>query len=79
MSDPVSRRDLQATAGAAAAVSVLPAPAFTAPAGTKRRYALVGTGHRGTGMWGSDIVRRYPDVAEFVGVCDVNPLRADEA
>ncbi|MET0556103.1 MAG: Gfo/Idh/MocA family oxidoreductase [Vicinamibacteria bacterium] len=77
MSDPVSRRDFLATASAAAAVAALPTPAWTAPAGTKRRYALVGTGHRGTGMWGADIVKRYPDVAEFVGVCDVNPLRAE--
>jgi predicted dehydrogenase len=77
MSDPVSRRDFLATAGAAAAISALPTPAWTATAGAKRRYALVGTGHRGTGMWGADVVQRYPDVAEFVGLCDLNPLRAE--
>jgi predicted dehydrogenase len=77
MSDPVSRRDFLATASAAAAASALPAPAWAATGGAKKRYALVGTGHRGTGMWGSDIVKRYPDVAEFVGLCDVNPLRAE--
>jgi predicted dehydrogenase len=77
MSDPVSRRDFLVTAGAAAAVSALPAPAWTATGAAKKRYALAGTGVRGTAMWGADIVGRYPDVAEFVGVCDVNPLRAE--
>jgi predicted dehydrogenase len=77
MSDPVSRRDFLATAGAAAAASALPAPAWAATGGAKKRYALAGTGVRGTAMWGADIVQRYPDVAEFVGVCDVNPLRAE--
>ncbi len=77
MSDPVSRRDFLATAGAAAAASALPAPAWTATGAVKKRYALVGTGVRGTAMWGADVVQRYPDVAEFVGVCDVNPLRAE--
>ena len=45
--------------------------------GAKRRYALVGTGIRGTGMWGKDLLPRYADVLEFVGMCDVNPLRAE--
>ena len=41
----------------------------------KRRYAIVGTGDRGSGMWGRDLVRRYPDLLEFVGLCDINPKR----
>ncbi|HET9316960.1 MAG TPA: Gfo/Idh/MocA family oxidoreductase [Vicinamibacteria bacterium] len=72
--DPHSRRDFLATAGAAVAASAV--PSWAAPAGSRRRYALVGTGMRGTRMWGRDIQQRYPDVAEFVGLCDVNPLRA---
>lgn len=72
--DSLSRRDFIAAAGVAVAGSVV--PAWTAPAGGRRRYALVGTGVRGVHMWGADVVARYPDVAEFVGLCDVNPLRA---
>ncbi len=41
----------------------------------KQRIALVGTGSRGCGMWGSDLVRRYPEQIEFVGLCDINPGR----
>jgi predicted dehydrogenase len=36
---------------------------------------MVGTGHRGTGMWGVDLAKRYSDVLEFVGLCDTNPKR----
>src|SRR3954470_24868039 len=45
----------------------------------KRRYAIVGTGDRGSGMWGRDLVKRYPDLLEFVGLCDINPKRATVA
>jgi predicted dehydrogenase len=73
LSDPRSRREFLATAGAAAAASTL--PAWAGNTGSKRRYALVGTGIRGVRMWGRDVRERYSDVAEFVGLCDVNPLR----
>ena len=46
-----------------------------AQGGKRRRYAIVGTGVRGIGMWGRPLVERYSDVLEFVGLCDVNPLR----
>src|SRR5262245_12997331 len=72
-SEPPSRREFLATAGAALAASTV--PAWSATGGPKRRYALVGTGIRGTRMWGRDVQERYGDVAEFVGLCDVNPLR----
>jgi predicted dehydrogenase len=41
----------------------------------KKRLALVGTGHRGTGFWGRTVVENYSDVVEFVGLCDNNPGR----
>lgn len=41
----------------------------------KKRIALVGTGHRGTGFWGKTIQENYKDVIEFVGLCDINPGR----
>jgi predicted dehydrogenase len=70
----VSRREFIAAGGAATAATMLPGRALAAPA-AKRRYALVGTGVRGTAMWGRSVVQRYSDVMEFVGLCDVNPLR----
>lgn len=41
----------------------------------KKRYCLVGTGSRGSSMWGKRLVDNYPDVVEFVGLCDRNPGR----
>lgn len=49
-------------------------PSYTAQ-GNKTKLALVGTGSRGCGMWGSDLVERYPDHITFVGLCDKNPGR----
>ncbi|GAB6012747.1 Gfo/Idh/MocA family oxidoreductase [Viscerimonas tarda] len=42
----------------------------------KIRYALVGCGHRGSGMWGKQLVDTgYKDYVDFVGFCDSNPGR----
>ena len=42
----------------------------------KRRLAIVGTGHRGAGTWGSDAPAAAADEVELVGLCDTNPARA---
>ena len=72
----VTRREFVAAAGGVAAATLLPGASAVA-AGTRRRYAVVGTGVRGIGMWGHSLVSRYADVLEFVGLCDVNPLRVE--
>jgi predicted dehydrogenase len=74
--DGVTRRDFVTTATGAAAATLV---AGRASAAARRRYAIVGTGVRGVGMWGRPLVERYADVLEFVGLCDVNPLRAEAA
>jgi predicted dehydrogenase len=43
--------------------------------GKKRRVALVGTGIRGSSLWGKTLISDYGDVLEMVGLCDVNPKR----
>lgn len=43
----------------------------------KIRVALVGTGSRGNGMWGSSLVKEYPQYLEFVGLCDKNQGRVE--
>src|SRR5687767_10271416 len=45
----------------------------------KRRIALVGTGHRGTGMWGRELLAECGTWVEMVGLCDMNPLRVERA
>ncbi|HEV2707297.1 MAG TPA: Gfo/Idh/MocA family oxidoreductase [Pyrinomonadaceae bacterium] len=73
-SNLLHRREFVKSAGTAAAGSLL--LGSTPLAGTqRRRYAMVGTGHRGTGMWGADLAKRYADVLEFVGLCDTNRKR----
>jgi predicted dehydrogenase len=74
-----NRREFITTAGAGAAGLVL-ANAIPVSAQTgqtaKRRYAIIGTGHRATSMWGVDIAKRYANEVEFVGLCDKNAKRA---
>jgi len=41
----------------------------------KTRYALVGVGSRGMGMFARPIRQEFGDVAELVGLCDRNALR----
>lgn len=43
----------------------------------KKKLALVGTGIRGVGFWGKNIVDNYGDIIEFVGLCDINPGRLE--
>jgi predicted dehydrogenase len=43
------------------------------------RIALVGTGHRGTGMWGKELLSRVGDQVDLVGLCDLNTMRAHRA
>ena len=43
--------------------------------GKKLPVALVGTGIRGSGTWGKNLIEQYGDVVEMVGLCDVNVKR----
>jgi predicted dehydrogenase len=45
----------------------------------KLRIALIGTGVRGISFWGKRLVEQYPDLLEFVGLCDHNPGRVEFA
>ena len=74
--EPTSRREFVKTAGTAALAASLFPDHVWAQRPPHRRYAIVGTGDRGSGMWGKDIASRYPDLVEFVGLCDPNPKRA---
>jgi len=42
-----------------------------------KRLALVGTGIRGTTMWGNGVAGPYKEYVEFVGLCDINPKRVE--
>jgi predicted dehydrogenase len=76
----MNRREFLATTAATAAATLTAplAPTVGAQA-KKRRYAIVGTGSRGMGMWGRGIQQRWGDAIEIVGLCDINPKRAEIA
>jgi predicted dehydrogenase len=76
----MDRRQFIASTGVAAAGALIrnqatAAAAANTPAGARKRLALVGTGVRGCGMFGRDLVRGYSDCVELVGICDHNPGR----
>lgn len=41
----------------------------------KKRYVIVGLGNRGPGMFVQPMLNEYSDVAQLVGLCDINPHR----
>ena len=45
----------------------------------RRRVAIAGTGHRGAGMWGKELLAGWRDQVDIVALCDVNALRAHAA
>ncbi len=76
------RQFLSSSAAALAAASSSPSSARPAaqPTGAappRRRYAMVGTGGRGSSMWGRGVKDKWGDTVEFVGLCDPNPKRAE--
>ena len=76
MRESMNRRDFVKATGAAAAGVLLSGAASANPL-ARKRFAVVGTGHRATSMWGKDIAQRYANEIEFVGLCDKNIKRAE--
>ncbi|OQP38659.1 4,5-dihydroxyphthalate dehydrogenase [Niastella yeongjuensis] len=75
------KKFIQQTTGAAASALLIPGAlkaAFT-PTIKPMRVAMIGTGHRGTGMWGEPVVAEFPEHVKFVGLCDINKGRVEYA
>ena len=86
MHNTISRRQFLAATGAITGTALLnpltgmkaEAANVMAPKASKKlRLAMVGTGIRGTTMWGRDLMKAYPDYMEFVGLCDKNEGRLE--
>jgi len=74
----ISRRQFIKSSGITLAGSALLSPnpsLFAKPKIQKKRYAIVGTGHRGSGMFGKKVLQGYSDYVDLVGLCDINPGR----
>ncbi|MEO0734493.1 MAG: Gfo/Idh/MocA family oxidoreductase [Bacteroidota bacterium] len=70
------RKFLQNSALFTAMLAAGQADAFAAWKATEqKRIALVGTGVRGTSLWGKNLVDNYGKHVRFVGLCDKNPGR----
>ena len=79
-----SRRDFlgktASTAMGISAASLINNSSVYAKQGRKRlRIALVGTGGRGSGTWGRNLIHTYKDYVDMVGLCDPNKLRVEVA
>ena len=70
------RRNFLQQSGAALAGSIV-APSMLDLSVAKKKVAMVGTGHRGLGMWGIPVLKEFKDQIEFVGLCDINPGRVE--
>lgn len=75
----VSRRSFLYSVSMLAAGTAMSVPAGAFGAAKKLRLVLVGTGVRGISFWGKRLVEQYPDLLEFVGLCDINPGRVKYA
>lgn len=77
----MNRRAFITSTAAKAAAASFTSPFSSAAAAQprKKRYAIVGTGVRGLGMWGRGLQQKWGDHIEFVGLCDINPKRAEIA
>lgn len=74
----INRRNfVKSAAVAGAGLLVANSISVNAQSSAKKRYAIVGTGHRATSMWGVDLAKNYANELEFVGLCDKNLKRAE--
>lgn len=85
----ISRRSFVSSAAAGVAGSLVAGASTLAGASSsrsaqhagtstpRRRYAIVGTGGRGSGMWGKGVKDKWGDTVEFVALCDPNRKRAE--
>ncbi len=71
----INRRDFLKSTGVFSAAALMTPVKTFGLSSHKKRVAVVGTGSRGTGMFGTSVVAEYPDIIEFVGLCDINPGR----
>ena len=69
------RKFLGYTAATGASLMLHPFASFANTTGAKIKLALVGTGHRGSSLWGISLQKSFGEVTEFVGLCDINPGR----
>jgi predicted dehydrogenase len=74
----ITRRDFIKTSAAVGTGFLVSAPAFSkvfAGLSSKKRFAIVGLGIRGRGLYQRALQEQYGDTCELVGFCDLNEGR----
>jgi predicted dehydrogenase len=71
------RTFMKYTAAAGASLMLHPFESFAVRPGAKIKLALVGTGARGSSLWGRNLVKDFDQIVEFVGLSDINPGRLE--
>ncbi|HRG93583.1 MAG TPA: twin-arginine translocation signal domain-containing protein, partial [Chitinophagaceae bacterium] len=64
----MERRTFVKYSAAAGAAMMLPTLESMARSGSKIKVVQVGTGHRGTGFWGKDLIKSFGDILDYLGV-----------
>ncbi len=65
------------TAVTGAALMLHPFESFSSRPSRKFRLVIVGTGSRGSSLWGRDMIEFLGDATEIVGLSDINPGRLE--
>ena len=69
------REFMKYTVAAGASLLLEPLASLGASPANKMKLAMVGTGVRGSGLWGRELLKNFGEMVEFVGLCDHNPGR----
>ncbi len=72
----MKRRDfVRFSAATGATLVASPSLLFAGNTNAKATFALVGTGIRGIGFWGTELLKNFSNQLELVALCDINPGR----
>jgi len=76
----MERRDFLVNTAAAGAAIMLPSlETLASPTTAKLKIVQAGTGHRGSGFWGKNLIDAFKDTIDYVGVYDLNSGRSEYA
>lgn len=76
----MQRKDFLGYTAAAGASLLMPSlQSLANSTKSKLKLAQAGTGHRGSGFWGTELLKNFGDIIEYAGVFDINQGRAERA
>jgi predicted dehydrogenase len=76
----MNRRKFIASSSAALAATACSGANLSSAANQRKlKVAIVGTGSRGSFTWGREVVQKFSDVVEIIGLCDHNGKRVEAA